>query len=610
MKPFPLAGALLALTLSGLALSAQAAAADPLSDLVDRYVAWRGGAAFAAATGVYETGQAQDGAYKGPIVRWQSGDRGREQIAMGGVRLDQTYGPASGWSVTLSGQVEALSPAELAQARRRGLLTFDDALRGQDGAKTALLAPEVFDGKRVAVIQVTFEGPDHYELLLNPKSGALVALRMTEDRATVIVRFGDWRRVEGVLMPFTERQQLEGEPRQQRYTFSRIDIDPAIPAQVWAAPPIQRKFAFDGGASATPALPFEFYMGSRIYIPATVAGVPTHVLLDSGAETTVLDAAWAKAHGIKATGTVVAVGTGGRAEAQIASGVTIRIGNMELRDLTVALIDLSGVEKLLGRPLPVILGKEVFNDLAVSLDFQAQTIAFQDPDAFTPPAGAVAVPVMAVNGIRTVPVSIEGAPPVPMDFELGNGSALLVYSAFWKPAGLLTDGRPSSKTLSGAIGGLKERDVVSVRSLTFGGVTFTGVPANLFGDEAKDADSTVSLGNIGMPILSRFALVTDFPHDRIWLTPRPDAISQPFYKDRLGLALQPSGKALIYVAPGSPADRAGLKKGDVVTAIDGVPLEDLSAAALGRLRTLPDGATVKVTLKDGSVKIVTVREYY
>lgn len=605
MKPLSLAGALLALV-----LSAQAAAADPLTDLVDRYVAWRGGAAFAAATGVYETGQARDGEYSGPIVRWQSGDRGREQIAMGGVRLDQAYGPTGGWSVTLSGQVETLSPPELAQARRRGLLTFDDALRGQDGARVALLAPETFDGRRVAVIQVTFEGPDHYELLLDPRNGALVAMRMTEDRATTIVRFGDWRRVEGVLMPFTERQQLEGEPRQQRFTFSRIDIDPAVPAQVWAAPLAQRKFAFDGGAAGTPALPFEFYMGSRIYIPATVAGVQTHVLLDSGAETTVLDAAWAKANGIKATGTVVAVGTGGRADAQIASGVTIRIGNMELRDLTVALIDLSGIEKILGRPLPVILGKEVFNDLAVSLDFQAQTIAFQDPAAFTPPAGAVAVPVMAVNGIRTVPVSVEGAPPVPMDFDLGNGSPLLIYSAFWKPAGLLTDGRLSSKTLSGAVGGLKERDVTTIRTLTFAGVTFSGVPATLFGDEAADADGTISLGNIGMPILSRFALTTDFAHDRIWLTPLPDAASRPFPRDRTGLAFQPLSGRLIYVPPGSPAALAGLKTGDTLIAIDGKALNDLTAADAARLRSLPPGATLSVTVEGGAVKMLTLKDYY
>lgn len=606
MKLFTaLAGAALALV-----LTAGAASADPLSDLIDRYVAWRGGPAFAAATGLHEVGQAQDGQYQGPIERWQAADHGREQIAIGAVQLNQAFGPDGGWSVTLSGQVEAVSPAELTQLRRRVLLTFDDALRGAGGAKVSLRPSEMFDGTKVAVIRVVFDGPDQYELLLNDKTGALIAARFTEDREIATIRYGDWRMVEGVRMAFQERQQLEKDRRQQRFTFTRIDIDPAVPAQVWAAPQGARKFAFAGAASATPPIPFEFYLGARIYIPATVAGVETHVLLDSGAEATVLDRTWAAAHGIKPTGSVTAVGTGGRAQAQLASGVNIRIGDLELRDLTVVLIDLRGVEKLLGRPLPVILGKEVFNDLVVSLDFQAKTIAFTDPATFTPPPGATAVPVMAVNGIRTVPVSIEGAPPVPMDFDLGNGSPLLVYSALWKPAGLLTDGRPASKGLSGAVGGLKVRDITTVRALTFAGVTFEAVPATLFGEEAKDADGTISLGNIGMPILSRFAIATDFAHDRLWLTPVPGAASQPFPKDRTGLGMQPLSGKIMLVAPGSPAQAAGLKTGDTVVAIDGKPLKDLTTADLGRLRGLPAGSTLSVTLKNGVVKTLTLRDYY
>ena len=600
---------LLAGAFAGLALTS-AASADPLSDLVDRYVAWRGGAAFAAATGLHAVGEARDGEYAGQVERWQSGPRGREQFTIGAVRANEAFGPDGGWSVTLSGQVETVSDGELAQLRRRALLTFDDALRGADGAKVALAPPETFDGAKVAVIQVTFEGLDHYELLVNGKTGALVAMRLTEDRKTVTVRYADWRMVGGVRMPFSEEQQIEKDRRRQRFVFTRVEIDPPVSGQVWTAPPPERKFAFAGAATATTPLPFEFYLGSRIYIPASVNGVETHVLLDSGAEATVLDKTWAEEHGIKPAGAVAAVGTGGRTEASLATGVNIRVGDLELKDLTVVLIDLRGIGKLLGRPVPIILGKEVFNDLAVSLDFQAKTIAFTDPAAFAPPAGAVAVPIMSVNGIRTVPVSIEGAAPVQMDFDLGNGSPLLVYSAFWKPAGLLTDGRPSSKALSGAIGGLKVRDLVTVRSLTFAGVTFTGVPATLFGDEAKDADGTISLGNIGMPILNRFALTTDFAHDRIWLTPVDAAVGQPFVKDRTGLGMQPPSGKIMLVAPGSPAEAAGLKTGDTIIAIDGKPLKDLDAADFQRLRTLPEGATMTVTIQGGAVKTLTLRDYY
>ncbi len=600
-----LAGAVLALT-----LTAGAVHADPLSDMIDRYVAWRGGPAFAAATGLYETGQGQDGQYQGSIERWQTQDRWREQIAVGAARQNHAFGPDGGWTVTISDQLEAVSPPELAQLRHRALMTFDDALRGAGGAKVSLQADETFDGTRVSVVRVVFDGPDKYDLLLNGQTGALVATRFTQDREMITTRFADWRMVGGVRMPFQERQQISTEVRQVQFTFSKIEIDPAIPAQVWAAPAGDRKFAFADGASTTGPMPFEFYMGTRISLQGSVNGVAVPILLDSGSEATVLDKTWAEQHGIKASGSASGVGTGGRTEVALATGVSIRIGDLELKDLTVAIIDLSGVERRLGRPLPVILGKEAFTDLAVSLDFQAKTIAFTDAAAFTPPPGATAVPIMAVNGIRTVPVSIEGRPPVPMDFDLGNGSPLLINSGFWKPAGLLTDGRPSSKQLSGAVGGMKTRDVITVRSLIFAGVTFTQIPAELFGDEAKDADGTVSLGNIGMPILSRFLLTTDFAHDRIWLTPVNGGAGPPFVRNRTGLELLPPDGTLLFVAPGSPAEAAGLKAGDTVIAMDGTPLKDMSAARLQQIRALPAGSTLAVTMADGTVKTLTLRDYF
>jgi hypothetical protein len=371
--------------------------------------------------------------------------------------------------------------------------------------------------------------------------------------------------------------------------------------------------AFAKGATATAPLPFEFYLGSRIYIPATVAGTETHVLLDSGAEATVLDKAFAEKAGIKRTGVVTAIGTGGRQEAEIASGVNIRVGDMELRDLTVVLIDLSGIERMIGRPIPVILGKEVFNASAIDLDFEARTIAFQDLDSFVAPAGAVAVPVTTANGIRSVPVSVEGAEPVLFDFDLGNGTPLLIYSAYAGPKRLVTDGRPTSRTLSGAVGGLKQRDIATIRTLTFGGVTFKDIPTVFFADEGDTAESNRTMGNIGMPILSRFRLTTDYARDRLYLTPVADAATRAFPKDRSGLLAQPAKDGLspiLMVAPGSPAEAAGFKTGEVITGIDGKSLKELDATAWSKLRLVPPGTTVSFTLQDGTTRSLVLKEYY
>lgn len=594
-----------------LALAALPARADDLGDLKDRYIAWRGGPAFERAVGVEARGVADNGSYRGEVRRWQSGERQREAAGFGALLMDSYAGPDGGWSRTLSGQVEAPSAAEQAAIRRRGLLTFDDALRGAGGARITLGAPETLDGRAVRPLRVTFDGPDYYELLIVPATGELVAQRQVEDGRPTLVRYSDWRMVEGVRMPFSERQRVADDPLEITYRFTWMDIDPTIAPSAWTRPEARRIYAFSGGATRTAPLAFDFLNNTRIYIPASVNGEATHVMLDSGAEATVVDQAWAAAHGIKPSGAVIAVGTGGTQAAQLADNVSIRIGDLELRNLTVVLIDLSAIEKLIGRPMPVVLGKEVFNELVLDLDFEARTIAFHEPAGFKAPSGAAQTPVVTNNGIRSVPVSIEGAPPVQFDFDIGNGSPLLVYSALWKPAGLL-DGRPQSAGLSGAVGGLKERRLTSVRSLTFGGATFTDIPAILFEDSGDSSESSRTLGNIGLPILSRFRLFVDFPNDRLWLIPNANAVPLPFQRDVTGLRLEghPDGARVTFVAPNSPAASAGLVKGDIVTALDGVATKGAGPSLMAQIRARKAGETLTVQTADGKTHQLVIARYY
>lgn len=586
-----------------------AAQAAPADAVIDRYVAWRGGAAFEKAAVTHAVGQATYGAYSGPVERWIAQGRARESIALGVLRTDESVSPADAWTVTLSGQVETLPPQEVAAAHHRAALTFDDALRGANGAQVTLSEPETLDGVAYAVVRITFEGPDTYDLLIDPATGALGATRATENKVATLTRYSDWRSVGGVRMPFRETRQAEDDPRKTTVEFRAIDIGKPIAAAVWKRPASKRLYAFTGAAKASQALGFEFYLGSRIYIPAKVQGIETHVLLDSGAEASVLDKAWAAKAGIKPGAEVWASGTGGGEPAEMASGVDIDLGGVVLRNLTVALIDMGPIEKLVGRPIPVILGKEVMNELVVDLDFEGRTIAFHEPAGFRAPPGAVSVPATLSTGLRAVPVAIEGAPPVLMDFDIGNGSPLIVYSDYTTRTGLLKDGRKVSKTLSGAVGGVRTRDIATLKSITFGGVTFPDVPTTFPASDGSSVDSARTLGNIGLPLLSRFHIYTDYPNDRLWLKPVARATDMPFPKDRSGFVARMDGAAakVLMVAPGSPAEAAGFKAGDSLAAFNGKPL---SQEQIQSLKTLPAGSPLVVTLADGATKTLVLADYF
>ena len=598
---------------AAVALLAPAAAhADPAADALARYVAWRGGAPFAKAQGLAVRGTMDNGRYQGTVERRIEPGRLAEHIAVGSADMRRALIGEDGWTVTLSGQVEDAGEPAAKEAARRRLAAFDDAFDGRHGQVT--LAPdETFDGKPVQVLRVAFTGGGAYELLLDPASGALLADRMTDEGVATTTRYADWRMVEGVRMAFRQVQQTQGEPLTLTTALTSVDIDPAPDAAAFARPEPRRIYSFPQGRAATAPLAFELFLGNRIVIPAAVNGVATPVMLDSGAEVTVLDKAYAEKLGIKPDGLVAALGTGGRDVAELASGVTLTLGEVELKDVTVALMDLSPIAAGIGRPLPAILGKEVLNVLTVQLDFAGKTITFHDPARYQAPAGAVAVPVSNVGGLHAIPVSIEGAAPVLMHFDLGNGSPMLVYPNYWKPQAMLAR-RPASKTLSGGVGagGPRTRTIATVKTIAIGGVEVRDIPA-VFGDEDNSVFNIGhTSGNVGMPVLSRFGLTTDYARNRLLLTPRPDALAAPFVKDRAGALVRPAegGLAIALVAPGSPAEAAGLKAGQLITALDGRPASELGVAGYTALRTAKAGGVLTLTLQDGAQVPLTLKDYY
>jgi carboxyl-terminal processing protease len=68
---------------------------------------------------------------------------------------------------------------------------------------------------------------------------------------------------------------------------------------------------------------------------------------------------------------------------------------------------------------------------------------------------------------------------------------------------------------------------------------------------------------------------------------------------------------VVNVIPGAPAAAAGLRSGDVITEIDGIPSAAVGLAEMADLAHRPDGTVVRLrVLREGSEQIVvlTLRE--
>ena len=251
--------------------------------------------------------------------------------------------------------------------------------------------------------------------------------------------------------------------------------------------------------------------GDRLFMPIEVNGRKTEALLDSAAESSLMDPTFASSLALPLAGGATARGSGGEAEARFAH-VSVRAASVELKDVTVAVLDLSDVSRrLVGSKVVFILGREFFDAARVRIDIERGSIETVSRGA---PVAGTALTLTEHAGIEAIPARVEGVAAA-ADFDLGNGSEVMIGKGFAERNGWLTAARIVARRQGGGIGGGMERRVIRLGTLELAGTTFRDVEA------AVDPLGNAGELNLVVRILRHFIIVTDFAQNRVWLEPRP-----------------------------------------------------------------------------------------
>jgi hypothetical protein len=253
--------------------------------------------------------------------------------------------------------------------------------------------------------------------------------------------------------------------------------------------------------------------GSRLLIKASVNGHPVEAVLDSAAELTILDRAFAQTLGLSQGEHQRGQGSGAESyDAETISGVALSAVGLSLRDQTVAVTDLTDISRrLFGRRIDVILGREIFDASRLTIDIEGGWIAVASA-ADTPPG--VRLDLTTEHGVETIPVRVEGRGAARATFDLGNGSGVLISRTFAERRSLLSDGRAVTEEKGGGLGGELARQVLTLRTIEIAGQRFENVAATI------DPQPSASDVNVGVGLLRRFMITTDFAAHIVWLDPR------------------------------------------------------------------------------------------
>lgn len=363
-----------------------------------------------------------------------------------------------------------------------------------------------------------------------------------------------------------------------------------------SSPAPAQTVVFKADASSSGWIGFTHFTNLGIYLPIKINGREAMAWLWGGPSS--IDKNFAASIGLTAkTDAASSVG-----------GLEIQVGDLTLQNASAEAEDLQAqvFAKVIGHPLTFRLGEEVFNKLAVDIDFANQRVAFRDPKALTKPDGAIQLPLIELDGERVVPLSVDGAVPAQFELELGNMIGPLMVTPAYAQTLRLLAGHPTSQRLSGRY----SETVVSVDHLSFGGVDFPHAPIAIIPDTELPPASIA--GGVGLPLLVKFRLIIDYSHNLLYAIPNAAIARTPIEKDRIGLVLvkKDNGFVVAFVSPNSPGESAGFKKGDTITLIDGKTGDSWPFPEILKFHMADAGTTHTFTMADGTARQVKAADFF
>jgi hypothetical protein len=519
------------------------------------------------------------GGLEGSIRTWSRADgayRIETSLPAAGYRSVQVYDGKRAWKADGAARPHEMTELELAEIVTDAFFDSQQAAR----AAVAASAPNTFT--------VEPSGGNSVTVIVDPSTCLPRTLSRKTASDVVTQTVESWTSVDGHPLPAVVRQS-NGKPQFDvtiRYTSTKLDEE--LANKLFARPDTAGVVAIPNNAPYL-ELPFELTQ-HHVYISGQLNGKTISFVIDTGAEASVVDAQSAKALGLTAMGSIEARGNGeNTVSAQPIPKPALVIAGVPMPVETMYAVPLSALWPREGRALEGILGHDVLSHFVVEIDYAASRLRLHDPARFSPPAGAASLPISYEGNIPAIRAAFElpGGRRVEgrIIVDTGNSGGLDLYGPFVEANTIRTS---VGRTIEGAggmgVGGVSKQDIARIASFHIGPFSLRAPIVTLARDTKGTAAHPELAGNLGTRVLRRFTVFVDYPHDRLLLLPNA-SLDTPFDNDMSGLALIADGDAfdrvvIRRVLAESAAAKAGLKEGDVITAVNG------EALTLHRIREL------------------------
>jgi len=374
-------------------------------------------------------------------------------------------------------------------------------------------------------------------------------------------------------------------------------------------------FAMQDGRSKV-RIPIEIN-NNLIIIPVVVNGqLPLRFVLDTGVRTAILtEKIFSDILNLTYTRKYTVSGPGGKkfVQAYVTNNVSLDLPpgiHGEGHALLVLEEDYLELRNYLGADVQGILGYELFSRFIVTIDYERKEMTLQRPDRFHPKRKAekIKISVEDTKPYFVTTVDVTDSTTIKAKLLIDSGAS---HGLILEPDSNDTIKVPPLfvKSIIGrGLGGVITGKIGRISKINFGKFVIEDVIANFpdpnsYMDTLKVSRAVRRNGAVGGEILSRFKVTFDFPRENLYLQ-KNNAFKKKFYYNMSGLTLKAKGSRLenfeiTDVREKSPAEIAGIKPGDLVMRINGIPADQLDLNGMNAFFNLKPGKKISLEVNRG-----------
>lgn len=392
-------------------------------------------------------------------------------------------------------------------------------------------------------------------------------------------------------------------------------------------------------------------INNLVIIPIQINNVTMQFLLDTGVEETVLfslsDATQLELFNVKKI-RLKGLGSADAVEGLKSDGNAVQVSKLQSSNETLIVIlgESFNFSASIGVEVNGIIGYKFFKDKCIEIDYRRKQVVVYDRIVKVKNLKRFAsIPLLFEKNKPYIQVDIglpNSTKPVKMLLDSGNSDAVWIFRTYENKINIADKSFEDylGRGLSGEIHGSR----ALLNSITLDVFKFKNVVAAYPDSTAVTVMQLTDdrVGSIGAEICSRFKIIFDYPNAQVYLK-KNRKFSAAFQYNTSGIEIQHAGVRLIQeqekkfssenggvkmsfgdrtesvkykfelkpnfeivnIRLGSPSENAGLKKGDLITAINGMASYRFKLQQINNMLKSSNGKTIELEV-DRNGKIIKV----